>query len=289
MNIKFNKNRRVKYIIGLVLLLAAVAWAASQLSGQANAAAADAGANSLEMEKISLDMITEPKPKKNPPSCDWQEEKRMRKLIEENNTAYGDLVAKAKSESTNQEKVSSETASAVKDSATKYASLQENYAKMWDACSCKTRAKLSRELAESRIKNADVVANEINSDKIEAMQAQQEKLNQARQEYVEQAKNDEELTPEDKKEVAVKLIPRTKMVATNIAKLVQEVVGLMQQVQETASAAKGGSGMLSTGFKALKGLTEGNLFMPVKALLSLCKSMATSAEALLSDLQILSN
>lgn len=282
-------SKRIKIAVLVILLVAAVVWAASQLSGQANAAAADAGANSLEMEKISLDMITEPKPKKNPPSCDWQEEKRLRKQIEENNTLYGDLVSKAKSESSTQEKVTSETSNAIKESATKYASLQENYAKLWDACSCKTRAKLARELAESRLKNADVVGNEINSDKIEAMQAQQEKLNVARQEYVEQAKADEEITPADRKEMAVKLIPRTQMVATNIAKLVQEVMGLMQQAQETATSAKSGSGMLSTGLKAITSLSQGNLFMPIKALLSLCKVMASSAQSLLSDLQTLSS
>lgn len=283
------KNRRVFLIIGVFLFLAALAWAASQLSGQANAAAADAGANSLEMEKISLDMIKEPKPKQNPPSCDWQEEKRLRKLIEESNTGYEGLVAKARTESAGQGKVSPETATSLQKSAETYVSLQENYAKMWDACTCKTRAKLARELAESRRKNVDVVANEINSEKIDAMLAQQEKLDQARQEYVKQAKADEELTSEDKSAVAVKLVPRAQMVFTNIGKLQKEVLGLMQQVQETATSAKGGSGMFGGGLSALKGLSEGNLLKPIQALLSLCKGMLSSSQSLMSDLQVLSS
>lgn len=282
----YEKNKKFWISIGLILLVAAIAWAAAELSGQANAAAADAGDQSFELETISMDMIKEPKPKNEPPPCDWQLEKDLRKKIEVNNDLYKKLLEKAKSEAKSAGKVSGETGEALLNSATEYKGLQEEYASMWDSCTCKTRAKLARELAETRLKGAEVVASEIDKEKLEALEKQQEQMKKARREYVENATKNEEISAEDKKDIQANLVPRSNMLVSNIGESVQKVMGLLQQVQETATKVK--SGGLMSGLKAMKGLSEGNLLQPVQGLLSLVKNMLTNAQDLSSDVQLLS-
>jgi len=280
------KNKKLLIIFGLILLVAAIAWAAAELSGQANAAAADAGEQSLEMEDISLGMIKDPKPKKKPPACDWQLEKKLRKKIEANNGEYKKVVAKAKNEAESDGKVSPKTGDVLLYWATEYKDLQENYASMWDNCNCNTRANLARELAQTRLRGAEVASSEIDKKKLEALKAQQDKMKLARREYVEKAKKNKEITAKDRSDMQAILIPRTQSLVSNIGELVQKVMGLLQQVQESATKAK--SGGLMGGFKAATSLSKGNLLGPVQGLLSLVQNMLTNAQDLSSDVQTLS-
>jgi hypothetical protein len=282
-----NKRRKKLLIIfGIVLLVAAIAWAAAELSGQANAAAADAGDQSHETEAITLNMIKKQKPEKQPPSCDWQLEKNLRKKIEINDEEYKKVVANAKNEAKSAGKVSLETGDILLYWATSYKDLQKDYASMWGDCKCTTRANLARELAETRLRNAEVTMSEIDKEKLDALKAQQEKLKQARSEYVAEAKRNDEISANDKMEMQAKLIPRTQSLVSNLGELVQKVTGLLQQVQESATKAKSGGFM--GGLKTMTSLSSGGLLQQVQALLSLVQNMLTNAQDLSSDVQTLS-
>jgi len=280
------KNKKFLIIFGIVLLVAAIAWAAAELSGQANAAAADAGEQSLEMEDISLGMIKDPKPKKKPPACDWQLETKLRKKIAANTGEYKKVVAKAKNEAQSDGKVSPKTGDVLLYWAVEYKDLQKDYASMWDDCSCKTRAKLARELGQTRLRSAEVTASEIDKEKLAALKKQQDKMKQARREYVEKATKNEEITAKDRNEMQANLIPRTQSLLSNVGDLVQKVTGLLQQVKDSATKAK--SGGLMGGFKSMTSLSKGNLLGPVQGLLSLVQNMLTNTKDLSSDVQTLS-
>lgn len=272
-----------------LLILATLVWAAVELSGQVNAAAADAGKSSLEMEDITLSMVSNPKSQGgNSPACDWQKEKELRNGIDKNNAEYKQLAEKAKSEAEAEGQTSSATASAIRKSAETYKKLQTDYATMWEACKCKTRAKVAKELAETRIKNAEVVAGGAKEESIKALEEQQTKLNDARHAYVEQAKRDGEFAPEDKKQMQAQLIPRTKTLLTDITGLAAKVQNLMTQVQETATEATSGGvfGAMSAASKLAQG--GGGLLSPVKALFSMVQTMMSNAQSLQADLQLIS-
>ena len=74
----YKKHRKIVLTVSILLLLAAIAWAAAELSGQANAMAMDAGSNSAEMESASLETLKKPKNEKAAPNCDWAMERDLR-------------------------------------------------------------------------------------------------------------------------------------------------------------------------------------------------------------------
>ncbi len=272
-----------------LLILATLVWAAVELSGQVNAAAADAGKSSLEMEDITMSMVSNPKSKGGTsPACDWQKEKELRNAIDKVNAEYKLLTVKAKSEAEAEGQTGSATASAIRKSAETHRKIQMDYAAMWEACKCKTRAKVAKELAETRIKNAEVVAGGAKDESIKALEEQQTKLNDARHAYVEQANRDGEFAPEDKKQMQAQLIPRTKNLLTDITGLATKVQNLMTQVQETATEATSGGvfGAMSAASKLAQG--GGGLLSPVKALFSMVQTMMSNAQSLQADLQLIS-
>jgi hypothetical protein len=267
-------KRSAKWVLGL-LLLAALAWAAAELSGQANKAAADAGSNSADTEMASLDMV---KPSTKAPNCDWQLEKSLKGQIDQKDKEYVGLVNQAKSEIEKTGKVADATKSKVQKAAAEFKALNDSYADMWSKCNCKTRSKLAREVGATRIKSADVVVSEINSDKIKELEAQQAKMNAARQEYVAEAKTD--LSPADKAAVKASVGPRLQKTGSNLASLAQQITGLMDQVK--GQATKGG------GLSALGGMASGGgpsaLLSPLQSLMSMVQSMIGNVKNMTSDL-----
>lgn len=288
------KRKKLLIAVGLILLIAALAWAAAELSGQANAVAADAGDQSFELEDLTNDILIPPKteiakgnkPKKAPPACDWQLEKSLRNEIEANNSEYKKVVVQAKAEAKSAGEVAYNTGNILLYWATEYKDLQMDYASMWDDCNCTTRANLARELAETRLRSAEVAMSEIDKGKLDALKAQQNKLKQARSEYVAEAKANDEISDRDRMNMQAQLIPRAQSLISDVGELVQTVTGLMQQVKDSATKAK--SGGLMGGFKALTSFSGGGLLQQVQALLSLSQNMLTNAQDLATDVQTLS-
>jgi len=282
------KHKKALMVIGILLLLAAIAWAAAELSGQANSMAQDAGSNSAELEMITMDTLK--KPSKNVPPCDWKKETQLRKKISNNDAKYKKLMAKAKSETKSDGKVTEKTRDAVLNQANSYKDLQDQYASLWSACNCKTRAKLAKSLGNTRVKSAAVVVSEIDQKKLDEMNAAQEEMKAARREYVEKAAANDELSAADKKSIQANVIPQTNKMMATMKKFVQAVAGLMSDVQESAQKMSSNKGGIGGMFGAAKSMVSGgtDLFKKVQTLSSVAQNMSTNTQDLMTDAQTLS-
>jgi|APSaa5957512622_1039677.scaffolds.fasta_scaffold16762_3 hypothetical protein len=285
----FKKHKKAVMVMGILLLLAAIAWAATELSGQANSMAQDAGSNSAELEMITMDTLK--KPSKNVPPCDWKKETQLRKKISKNDAKYKKLMAKAKSETKSDGKVTEKTRDAVLNQANSYKDLQDQYASLWSACNCKTRAKLAKSLGNTRVKSAAVVVSEIDQEKLDEMNAAQEEMKAARREYVEKAAANDELSTADKKSIQANVIPQTNKMISTMKKFVQNIAGLMSEVQESAqkmsSQKSGGIGGMLGAAKSMVSTGTG-LFKKVQTLSSVAQNMSANTQDLMTDAQTLS-
>jgi hypothetical protein len=283
------KHKKLLLVVGLLLLAAALVWAAAELSGQANSLAQDSGSSSADMEMVTLDTIKKPQKTKSspqPPPCDWAKERSIKKQIDANNAKYKSLRARAKSELNGTGKVSPGTKSAVMSSANQFKSLCDQYAAMWDACKCTTRAKTARKSGNSRVKSAAVlVGGDINPGLLKDMESAQNEMKAARREYVRKATGDGEISAEDQKALNSTVVPQAKQVVTQVSALLKGVTNLLGDVKKSASGAT--KGLLD---KVKTGKTSGaaggaatDLLKPVTTLSTVVKSMLSNAQALVAD------
>lgn len=271
-----------------LLALGALAWAAGGLSGQANKSAADAGSSAADMEMASLDTIKAPQ---KAPNVDWQAEKRLRKDLERQDSDYRALVEQAKGEIVSEDAVSEGTRGKLMASANEFKATSDEYAVVWEKGNCTTRANLAREAGASRVAGAELIAYGADSDKADALKAQQDKLNKARNAYVQEASANNELSAADKADIKAAVMPRAEQLVGSTGDLVSQVTGLLDQVRSQASpdalvggvsgcAAKGGSG--GGADDAIS-----SLLGPVSSLLSLAEGMFSNAQSLMSDATLL--
>lgn len=290
--------RKFRSFILMVLvatLVCGLVWAALELSGQSNKSAADAGSSAADMEMASLDSI---KPSTSAPEGANQET-AIRNKIQQADSAYKKQLAKAKSEINANGKVSESTRSAGMSAAHKYKAANDEYAAYWDGKNCASRAKLAREVGESRVKSADMAFNDASSDKIAAYNKQQDKVRKAQKEYMKDAKTD--VSDADRADIKSSLMPRLKTLSGDLTGLIGTVTGLLSQVQQQV----GGSFSLDTasiGGCARKAVEEGpamatkasnlaenssELLAPLTSLLSLLQSMASNVTGMISDISSL--
>lgn len=303
----YRKNRRLLLVLSLILLAAAIVWAAAELSGQANSMAQDAGSNSADMEMTTLNTVKKPAKTKDspqPPPCDWAKERQIKGALDKNDAGYKQLRAKAKSEMSASGKVSPGTQSAIMASAREFKSLCDQYATMWDACKCFTRGKTARKTGDSRMKSAEVLAAGLDENKMNQMQGAQDDMKTARREYVQGAVDGGEISDADKADIKSNVIPQIQTLMGQSESLVRGVTGLLGEIQKgvsggVSSVTSGGLGGLTdmaksatTGgasaatSKVAASATSG-LLKPVQALLSVAKSMYEGVKSLLSDAQSL--
>ena len=288
LRMQFRTHRKIYIIVFAILLAAAVAWAASKLSGQANQKSLEAAGGSAEMEMVTLDTLKPPK-KAKAPNCNWQKEKKLRHAIKANDKQYQQLVAKAKAEVAGQARVSEKSKTKVMESAQAYCELQNQYADMWQSCKCKTRSNLARKLAASRLKNAEVVVSEIDEEKLEEMEQAQNEVRQARREYAEHAKANDELSAKDKKDIQANVLPQTEKMLSEFKTLASSVMSLLNEIKSTASQATSGSisGLFSA-TKKMVGQGGAGLLSQVKMLGSVTKNMISNVKDLQTDARMLS-
>jgi hypothetical protein len=242
-------NKKLLIVLGLLLLTAALVWAAVELSGQVNALAQDSGSRSADMESLTIDSIRKPtktatSPK--PPPCDWKKERQIRKSLEANDAKYKQLLAKAQSEMSATGKVTSGTRQAVLSTASAYKGLCEQYAAMWDACNCRTRAKTARATGESRVKSAIVVVSGVEDGTLEAMRAAQKSMQEARREYAFGAGDAQEISPEDQADIRANLVPKVQTFIGGLTEFLNRVSRFITDVQSGfyggGSESDGGGG-----------------------------------------------
>ena len=278
------KRIRPLWIILALLLMAAIAIAAAELSGQANKSAADAGSSSADLEMASLETI---KPPKQGPPVDWAAERRIRQQLESQDKAYTPLVDRAKREIDASGAVSGNTGKQVLAAAGKYRDTCNAYADVWAKGNCVTRAKLAREAGATRLASAELIVAGANSEKSDALADQQARMNEARNEYVKEARANDELSDQDKAAIKASVLPRAQKLITDTGDLVVRITSLVDQIRSQTSPedlAGGISGCASTaasGGSAQDGVAS--LLSPVTSLLSLAKGLAVNAQSLLDD------
>lgn len=277
--------RKILTVLLLVALTGGLVWAGAELLGQANKSAADAGSNAADMEMASLDMI---KPSTNAPDVNWNHLAKIRKQMDSNTQQYKKLAA-----SVNGETINEATKNKGLDLAHKFNALCEQEAKLWDAAgNCPTRAKLARETGLTRIANAEMTFSGANQDKIDAYNDQMEKMQDARSNYVSDAKSD--LSDADRKSLQQNLLPKAQALLTSVTNLSSQVAALLQDVTTQAGSMASGDIMAIGGCakQVATGSATDNpavaLLSPVKSLSSMVTSLLSNVKSLISDIMSLS-
>lgn len=244
-----DRHKKLLIILSLLLLSGALVWAAAKLSGQANALAQDSGIYSAEMEALTIATIRKPVQTKaspgKPPACDWKKEAQLRKGIEQNDAKYKMVVAKAKTEQNQAGAVTAATKAEATRLAAEYKSLCDQYAAMWSACNCVTRASTAKTAGESRIRSANVVANnEIDGDLIKAMGVSLKEMGSARKEYAREAVESAEIAEADKADLRAKAAPAAKNLVNRLEAFSASVRDLILQIRNnpTGGGSSGGGG-----------------------------------------------
>lgn len=269
----------------LLALLAAcgIAIAAADLAGNANKTCADAGLQGANTEMMTLDLVKQSE--SNP--IDWQQERKLRKAIDAQDAKYQKLVAQAQNEIQGKGSVEAATREAGLACASDFKAASETYAAFWDQNNGITRAKLARQAGEARMKNAEMTFNEIDSDRVAAYNEEMDKLAQARSEYMEEAKTD--VSEQDRAAMKADLTPRINTLMTQGNTLVQNILGLIDQVKaSTDSLASGDIGAItSCASTAVSGDGPMALLSPLTSLLDLVKSFISNLQSFSSDLESL--
>ncbi len=277
---KVKEHKIIMWLIAL-LALCGIAIAASDLMGQSNKTCADAGINGAKMELASLDTIKQSE--SNP--VNWQQERKLRKAIDAADKKYSTLAQKASAEVSSSGEVTASTRKAGLDCAQQYKAASETYAKFWDDNNGKTRARLAREAGEARVKNADMLFNKIDADKIEAYNDQMESLADARKAYLEEAKTD--VSAKDRAAIKADLTPRLQALTSDFVNLANMVTNLISQVKDQVGSGDIG-GLVSCTRQAILESDSDNpvmaLLSPLTELLSLTQSLVSDAKTLASDI-----
>ena len=106
----------------------------------------------------------------------------------------------------------------------------------------------------------------------------------ARREYAQQAKENNELSEEDKRDIQANVIPQADKMLANFQTLASSVFSLLKEVQSTAtSATSGGVGGLFNTAKKLVGGGGPSLLAQVKMLAMVTKNMVTNVQDLQTD------
>ncbi|THB68507.1 MAG: hypothetical protein D6E12_06445 [Desulfovibrio sp.] len=287
----FFRRHRIWIFTLLVLAAAAIVWAATQ--GQADALAQDAGDSSTDMEMATLDTIEPPSEEvqaekaAQSPDCDWSQERDLRHMIEANNDEYKQLTAQAQSEMGGGA-VSSGTRDAVMASANEHKALQDQYAAMWSACDCRTRANVATESGNTRLANAEVVVGGANSDNMENLEASQAKLKTARSEYAQDMKQSNELSADSKARIRASARPRAEALLTDVTDLVLQITSLVNEISSVSSMSGGDVASAAAGCAASAASGgDMSLLTNARTLLILAEAMLTNAESLITDIDML--
>lgn len=284
------KSKKFLLISLIVILVAAIVWATM---GQANQQAVESASLSAEMERANLKIT---KVSKKNPKVDRKKAEELFKKIDDNDSQYQAIVAKAKSEVKSAGKVSEGTKNQALKLANDYKALCDQLAAVFQAGNDTTRVNMIKTLGNNRIKSATVLVNDIDQQKLNEMKQAQEAVKVARQNYVRQAMANDELSDQDKKDIRMKALPQINKLIPMCNQLVQEVTSLVQELQK---AAQDVTSSVSSGnpMAALKGATgaaqmvsnASNLLNRVQTLLTVVQAMAANAQSLLADAQTLAS
>ncbi len=292
--IKSKKMKKVLLWILALTLTAGLVYAAADLMGQTNTHASEGGDASADMDMATLDSVKKPAPAKQSGNVNWGEINGLDRRLKGIDRQYKTAVSQASSEKA-RGSVSEGTRSNGIALAQQYNSVAMQLAAAYDKNNMITRGKTIRQLGKTRLANADMVFNDVSSDRISAYRAESDKLAAARKAYF--AEND--LSPEDRASLKSSLLPRVQANSAKAAELVKVIGALLMQVKDQVGTgglsvdAISGCAKRTVTDAAVNAATTGdmsnitNLLGPLQSLLSLVQGLSGDSQSFISDLSAL--
>ena len=273
------KAKRMSFKRGLIwglllTLIAGLLYATGTELMKTSKAATTAANNGVDQEMAVIESTTV-KPQSNS-NIAWGKIQQLEKQLKQNSTQYKQLISKASSEKeANDGNVTDATRQAGQASAQKFSQISEELAATWEKGNCITRAKTVRATAKSRLANAEVAFNNVNSDAISKYNEESNLMSEANIESMKDVKAD--ASPADLAKLKDNLVPQlNKMISDNTA-LVKQVGELFNQVRQMASGDVGA--MAGCAKSVVSGaVTDGpaGLLKPLTSLLNLVKGMGSN-------------
>lgn len=271
------KNRKLrKTLLWLMLatLFAGLVWAADQLLNQADSNVQQAASIGADDEMATI-TATSVKPEKKD-NIAWSQIKRYENQLKQNTTQYHALLQKANSEKqANNGAVTDATRQQGLDSANKFNEISEQLAATWQKGNCITRAKAVRSAGKSRIANAEMAFNSLDSSNINNYNKQRSDMGDANVESLQEIKGDSSAA--DIAALKANLIPQLNKMISDNTRLLSQITQLLDQIRRAAGGDV--SAMAGCAKGVLTGASQGGpggLLQPVMALLDMVKNMGSN-------------
>lgn len=285
-----SKMRKVLLWVLLVMLIAALVYAADALLSQSNKASSDVLAEgcNTEMATLKVSSTKQDKAKQSGSNINWNQWTKLEKAVEQADNQYKPWAARANAESSTTGKVSDATRNGGMAAAQKFQTACNAFADFQEKSKCITRAKATRQTGKARVAQADALFNPMDSDKISAYNDEMSALSKARKEALADIKAD--ASSSDLASLKQGLAPRLSNMSSRLTALVQQIVGLLDMIRSQAG------GGLSVGAvagcmakQAASGGVSGvaDLLSPVTNLLSLAKAMVSNVSDMSSEISSL--
>lgn len=264
--------KRILIWLSLLTLLAGLVWAAAE------GLASMADSNSMQAASIGakdeLSVVqTAAVPPKNKNNINWTQINAYTKQLMQNTDQYEKLVAQAAAEKKGGQ-ISAATRSSGLDSAQQFNKISQQLAATYEKGNCITRAKSVRAAAKSRLANAEMAFNALDSDNINAYNSSSEEMAAASRESLADIKTDADA--KDLAGLKTYMLPRLQQLSSDTTKLIGQITSLVDEIRKAGGGDVGAMAGCAKSFVTGAADGPGGLLRPVMALLNMTKNMGSN-------------
>lgn len=269
---KGRKFRKVLLWLMLGTLAAGIVWAVGTELAQTNKDVQAAAAVGADDELATIETAGMVKPKDS--NIDWTTINRYERQLKQNTTEYQKLVTQAGNEKA-AGAVSAATKSAGQASAQKFNQMSEELAAVYEKGNCITKAKAVRAAGQSRLKNAEMAFNDLDSGLINDYSDQRSAMSEAGLAGLKEDKANG--SPADIAKLKATMLPRLEKMSSETTKLLGDVTKLLDQVRQAAGGGVGGLGGCAKQV-VTSGAADGpaGLLRPLTSLMNMLKNMGSN-------------
>ncbi len=269
---KGRKFRKVLLWLMLATLAAGLVWAIGAELAQTNKNVQTAAALGADDELATIETAGMVKPKDN--KIDWSTINRYERQLKQNTAEYQKLVTQAGNEKA-AGAVSAATRSAGTASAQKFSQISEELAAVYEKGNCITKAKTVRAASQSRLKNAEMAFNDLDSGLINDYSDQRSAMSEAGLAGLKEDKANG--SPADIARLKTAMLPRLQKMSSETTQLLGEVTKLLDQVRQAAGGGVGGLGGCARQ-AVTSGAADGpaGLLRPLTSLMNMLKNMGSN-------------
>lgn len=269
---KGRKFRKVLLWLMLATLAAGIVWAVGTELAQTNKDVQAAAAVGADDELATIETAGMVKPKDS--NIDWTTINRYEHQLKQNTTEYQKLVTQAGNEKASGA-VSAATKSAGQASAQKFNQMSEELAAVYEKGNCITKAKAVRAAGQSRLKNAEMAFNDLDSGLINDYSDQRSAMSEAGLAGLKEDKANG--SPADIAKLKATMLPRLEKMSSETTKLLGDVTKLLDQVRQAAGGGVGGLGGCAKQV-VTSGAADGpaGLLRPLTSLMNMLKNMGSN-------------